>query len=88
MTTERHAPIEIIAAMVREADYQDRKRGYTSRPVAEWLLIMRAELQEAESGWVKGQGDVEDALREVLQVMAVGMRCLLQHGIVEREGNG
>jgi hypothetical protein len=71
-------------AMAREADYQDRKRPPVVRPVAEWLLVMRAELNEAMDDWVEA-GDDCAALVEILQVMTVGMRCLTQHGVVERE---
>jgi hypothetical protein len=79
----------VFAAIAREREYQDRKWGPVdgpgSRHIAEYLLILRQELAEAEKGWVKGKGDVE-ALREILQVAAVAVACLQQHGIVEREG--
>ncbi len=84
---ERHAPIEIITAMCLEADHQDAK-GYSSEhPVSGWLLIMQSEMTEASEAWVRGRGD-QDALREVLQVMTVGLRCLQQHGIVTRWTEG
>jgi hypothetical protein len=80
----KHAPIEVIAAMCREADHQDAKGHASEHPVSAWLLIMQAELDEARHDWVTGHGD-QDALAEVLQVMTVGLRCLMQHGIVERK---
>jgi hypothetical protein len=84
--SDLYAPITVISAMMREADHQDRKHGYKQHTVPGWLLIMEDELQEARRAWVKGRGDA-DALCEILQVMTVGMRCLQQHGIVEREAS-
>ncbi len=78
---------DIYAAITRERAYQDDKWGTPfehPHDVPGWLLIMRGELEEAEQGWLKGNGD-KDALRELLQVIAVGVACLEQHGVVERE---
>ena len=81
----QHAPIEVAAAVMRERAYQERKRPSRRQSVPGYLLIMAYELiVEAIGGWIKGNGD-EDALREVLQVVAVGFACLEEHGIVERE---
>lgn len=76
---------EIMAAVMRERDYQDAKHP-GQKPVTGFLLIMRAELDEAIDAWVNSKsGDDAAALREVLQVVAVGFQCLEQHGIVERD---
>ncbi len=76
---------EIMAAVTRERDYQDAKHP-GAKPVTGFLLIMRAELEEAIDAWVNSQsGDDAAALREVLQVVAVGFQCLEQYGIVERD---
>jgi len=79
----------ILSAVRTERQYQNDKYGaIEERPhsVGEWLLIMEAELDEAKFEWCKGDGiKEEDALREVLQVIAVGFACLEQHGIVYRE---
>lgn len=78
---------QIIDAIDRERDHQDRKWGELSeRPmsVGHWLLVMEAELDEAKEGFVKTGMD-SPALRELLQVVAVGIACLEQHGVVERE---
>lgn len=80
--SERHGVI--YPAIDRERDYQDRKWGDKPHTVAEWLLIAEAELAEAKLAWVKGIGD-GDALLELLQVIAVVVACLEQHGVVERE---
>lgn len=74
---------EIIEAIRREREYQDQKWGVKPHTVGNFLLIMEGELEEAKQGWRKGTGDT-DALRELLQVIAVGIACLEQHGVVER----
>lgn len=77
---------DVFDAIDRERDYQDAKWGGLSerpRTVAEWLLIMQGELDEAITGWQKSSGD-EKALEEILQVISVGVACLTQHGVVER----
>jgi hypothetical protein len=81
----RPAPIEVVAAIWRERAYQDARHP-GPKPLTGYLLIMRAELEEAIDGWVNSRsGDDEAALREVLQVVAVGVACLEQYGIVERD---
>lgn len=44
---------------------------------------MEGELAEAKQAWIKGNTDFE-ALKEILQVIAVGVSCLEQHGVIER----
>jgi len=75
---------QIFLAVKREREYQDRKWGDKSHTVGNFLLIMEGEMEEAKQAWRKGDGDA-DALRELLQVIAVGIACLEQHGVVERE---
>lgn len=77
---------EVLAAIRRERAYQDGKWGRVDEhghDVAGWLVIMAGELEEAMQGWRKGAGDF-DALKEILQLAAVAVACLEQHGIVER----
>jgi hypothetical protein len=81
---------EIINAIKRERKYQDMKWGTIKdhpHDVPGWLLIMQSELIEADEAWVHGGGD-EEALREVLQVVATGVACLEQHGVFERQISG
>lgn len=75
----------IFEAIDRERDYQDRKWGplHTHKhEIPGWICIMREELREAEQGWLK-DGD-DQALRELIQVLAVGVACLEQYRVVER----
>jgi hypothetical protein len=80
--------LEIFDALRRERAYQDAKWGTIQQhphTVGEWLLVVESELLEAKEAWCKGQGD-RGALVELVQVAAVVVACLEQHGIVERPG--
>jgi len=79
--------LQVFAAIERERHYQDRKWGTIKRhphSVGEWIMIMNDELREASKAWCGYHGD-EEALKEILQVISVGVACLQQHGIVERD---
>lgn len=76
--------MDVFLAIVQERDYQDAKWGDRNHTVGNWLLILEGELEEAKQAWRKGIGDA-DALREILQVVAVGVACLEQHGVVGRD---
>lgn len=80
-TNERRTDVYI--AVSRERAYQDHKWGTIQEhphTVGEWLLIAEHELQEAKEAWCTGRGDA-GALEELLQVIAVGVACLEQHGV-------
>ena len=75
---------KITKAIRRERDYQEEKWGWLKkRSVQGWLLVMESELNEAKEAWVSTGLD-KPALREILQVIAVGVACLEEHGVVER----
>lgn len=83
------ARYDIFAAIDRERQYQQAKRpaSHTNgHELPSWIAIMRAELNEAEEAWVRGDGAPanDDSLRELLQVLATGVAALEQHGIAER----
>ena len=80
--SEKTSRASIVAAMVRERNYQDRKWGNRPHTVGEWLLIMESELAEAKRGWTEEGGD-RRALEEILQIAAVAMACMEQYGIRE-----
>lgn len=78
---------EIYAAIDRERAYQTRKWGTIAdhpHEVGGYLLIAKKELDEAIEAWVKARDGDAGALRELLQVVAVGVACMEQHGVVER----
>jgi hypothetical protein len=81
--TERN---NVWTAIQRERAYQDRKWGSTDdhpHEVGGWITLLRRELREAEDAWCT-QRDDADALREILQVAAVAVACLQQHGVQVR----
>lgn len=73
----------IVTAIARERDYQDTKWGPPTRlDLGGFLVVMRAELFEAEQAFA--HGDNEAALCEILQVAAVCVASMEAHGVVER----
>lgn len=76
---------EVFDAVAAERRYQDRKWGsITEHPhsLGDWLLILEGEVKEAKAAWLKL--GTPATLLEVLQVAAVGVACLEDHGIVRR----
>lgn len=76
---------QIFEAIERECRYQDAKLGNARRrslPVGIWMLIMEVGIKEANEAF--DFGNLDDALREILKVVAVGVACLETHGVVER----
>lgn len=78
------ARMKIFQAIENERNHQDKKWGHNSHTVGEWLLIVQAELDEAKEAWVKNNGD-NAALEELLQVVSVGVACIEEHHIVQRQ---
>lgn len=77
----------VFAAVQREREYQDAKWGTIEehpQSIAGYLLIIRKELEEAENGWMKNASGRDSALQEILQIAAVAVAALQQHGL---EGN-
>jgi len=69
---------EVYEFIDRERAFQDRK--WESRhEVSGWLLILQRELDEAKEAWITRHGDVS-ALEEIVQVAAVAIACLEEHG--------
>jgi hypothetical protein len=83
MLSKPDAKQDIFAAINDERAYQDNKWGVKQHTVGDFLLIMEAELNEAKQAWIKGTNDNE-ALKEILQVISVGVACLEQHGCIDR----
>lgn len=74
---------QVVDAIKRERMHQERRWGRRPRAVGEWLLILERELGEATEAWATHEGD-RHALEEILQVAAVAVACLEEHGAVER----
>jgi hypothetical protein len=76
----------VYSAINDERYFQDRKWGTPDQhphEVGGWLTIMRSLLADAEREWSGKRGD-EGALDELRKVVAVGIACMEQHGVVER----
>lgn len=75
----------IIDAIRRERAFQDLKYGHDRQiDLSTWIMVLESELDEVKHARIK-QGR-EHTLQEILQVVAVGVACLEQHGVVERPG--
>ena len=69
-----------------ERMFQDSKHGpieQHSHTIGEWILILESELAEAKVALIKGGTGRDSVLQEVLQVAAVAVACLEQHGLKE-----
>jgi uncharacterized protein YutE (UPF0331/DUF86 family) len=77
----KESRVKIYEAIDKERDYQALKHYEESLTVGEFLLIMENELEEAKRGWTKN-GD-KRALEEILQVAAVAVAAMEQHGVHE-----
>ena len=78
--------MHIFAAIMRERAYQDRTWGGIDthgHEVGAWLTRMRKELQETEDAWCNSAGDIY-ALEELVQLGALVVACMEQHGVFER----
>ena len=77
--------LDIIGAVTEERDYQDNKWGTLEEhphSIPEWIIIIEEKMAEAKKSWLKCNN--KEALKEMLQVVAVGVACIEQHGIVKR----
>lgn len=83
----------IYDAIEKERDYQDDKWGHNPHTIMEWTAIMHNELSEAMQAWSKSEGEdaEKEALKEILQVVAVGIAAIEQfysdYGVRERYEN-
>jgi hypothetical protein len=74
---------DVVNAVADERDYQRQRWGADKQQsLAGYLLIMKAELDEAIDGWMKNSTERRDScLEEVVQVVATGFACLETYGI-------
>lgn len=81
--SKHNQKLVVRRAIERERKFQDKKWGSIEKnphPIGRWIEIMQDELQEAIEAY--SENSTEDALSEIVQVVAVGHACLEQHGIV------
>ena len=76
-------PSRVLVAIENELSHQRNKFGASKeQSLPGFLLIMRQELDEAISGWMKPpENDRDSCLHEVLQVVATGVACLSHYGV-------
>ncbi len=72
----------VFAAIARERIYQEAKYGSAEPGIPGFILVAKAELDEADHAWRKHTD--EEALEELLQVAAVCVRAIEYHGLHER----
>jgi hypothetical protein len=76
----------VMSAIHDERVFQNRKWGTVEEhphEVGAWLTIMRKLLTDAEAAWAGSSGDA-GALDEIRKVVATGMACMEQHGVIPR----
>jgi hypothetical protein len=73
---------EVAKTVSEERDYQKQRWGADKQQsLPGYLLIMKAELDEAIDGWMKNTTDRRDScLEEVVQVAATAFACLEVYG--------
>jgi hypothetical protein len=77
---------KVYEAIDSERLHQDRKWGTIDEhphEVGAWLTIMRCLLAKAETEWSTKADDCA-ALREIRQILAVGVACCEQYGVETR----
>lgn len=74
---------EVQIAIEEELTFQQKKWGKDKeQSLAGYLLIMQWELNEAVEGWMKNKEGRNSTLAEVVQVVATGIACLNDYGVV------
>jgi NTP pyrophosphatase (non-canonical NTP hydrolase) len=75
---------EVYALIDGERDHQKAKWGDKPLSVPGYLLVLRAELDEAIEAWVKTEDD-QAAMDEIRQVAAVAVAAMEWHEAPARE---
>lgn len=75
-----------IESLLDERKFQDNKWGTIQdhpHTVGEWILLIEAELAEAKEALIKGGTGRDSVLSEIIQVGALALACIEQHGADE-----
>jgi hypothetical protein len=75
----------VLNAIIEEREYQIEKCGLIEESIPGYLIILESELKEAKKGWLENIEGRDSSLEEIVQIAAVCIACLAQHGI---SGNG
>jgi len=76
----------VFGVIVDERQFQDKRWGTIQEhphEVGSWILLMESLLVDARDAWCGNRGDA-GALDEIRKVVAVGVACQEQHGVVHR----
>lgn len=80
MTTD-----EVFELIKREREYQNKKWGRDrTQSIPGFIAVIEGELNEAKHGWLKNVPAKHSSLSEILQIAAVAVACIEEHGA---EGN-
>lgn len=72
---------DIINAILEERDFQDAKHQTSHHGMGTWLLLIESELDEAKLAAVKGGSGRNSVRHELIQVAALCMAALEDHGL-------
>lgn len=74
---------EVTDAILQEIAYQNAKWGEDKeQSLPGYLTVMRNELRKAEAGWCKNSTGRDSCLSEILQCVTVGVRALMEYGVM------
>jgi len=76
----------VIRAILKEREYQDIKHGFGGHELGTWFLLIKAELDEVEHAIIKGGSGRDAVAAELIQVAALCVAALQQHGLEEFPG--
>lgn len=71
----------VLEAIESERAYQEKKWPGHRHSVGEWIIIMESCLEKAKTKWMDGDAG---ALKEIRQVVAVGVAAMEQCGVTPR----
>lgn len=80
---------EVLGMIKKEREYQDHKHGDIEKfphEAGTWLLLIEAELTEAKHALIKGGRGRDTWTNELIQVAALCVAAIEQHGMTDKEG--
>ena len=83
--------VDVVESIRVERRYQDKTHGSIEDAPHEagtWILLIEAELAEANSALIKGGRGRDTWTNELIQVAALCCAAVEQHGFIDKEGRG
>jgi hypothetical protein len=78
---------QVYAAIDGERDYQDSlppsRTDGQPRTVGDYLTMLSYYLDQARADWTMNPGN-EPALAQIRKIAAISVRCMEEHGVIER----